>query len=118
MFTSTQQQTNSFSQKPSTSRYNQNNVHINDDYYFKQPNDVRTVNKLEDELNKLRKECESKNGENVILRSQINAMQLSLKIENEKKQKEINEKLQKAVKDLEASKSELQFKVSFRYVKH
>lgn len=114
MFTSTQQSNSAKpNQIPTTSRYNQNNGTTNneEEYYFKRPR-LQDNNQLQIKLDELQKELEVKNGENSILRSKLSSLQLSLRLEHEKKQKETNEKLQNVLKDFQACKSELEFKVS------
>lgn len=110
MFTSTQ---NHCSQVPSTSRYNSNqNGRINsEEFSFKRPH--INNNELRSKLSDLENEIEEKNGENSILRSQLNGLQSSLKFDYEKKVKEVNDKLQNSVKEIQKFKTELQFKVSY-----
>lgn len=110
MYTSTQ---NTFNQRPSTSSEVASNNFATFRDEFKRPEIYNNSesNQLQIKLQKLEKEVKDKSGENTILRSRLNTIQLNLKTNYDGKIKETNDKWMHAVKDLQASRSEIQFKV-------
>lgn len=116
MFTSTQSNSNINSYKPTS------NGTINTSPRFSRyksipPDDCRSTNfikpqnDLQRQIQNLQERLQAKDGEVSILRSQLKETKANIETERQKKEKEWNDKLVQATKEMSTIKTQLDFKV-------